>query len=62
MIKIPNYLIERRNEIYNDVWKKYKAKGLRLVDLAKIFRMPTAHLFYILKKEHEKKIARRTDR
>ena len=56
MIKLPNYLLEVRKEIYADAWKKYKVKGLRMVDLAKIFKVEPSHLFYILKdsKENEK--------
>ena len=54
MTRLPNYLVETRKEIYADAWKKYKAKGIRLVDLAKIFKVEPSHLFYVLKEKKEK--------
>ena len=46
-------LIPLRNKIICDVWKKYKGQGLKMVELAEIFRMETPHVFYILKDKKE---------
>jgi hypothetical protein len=59
MITLPKHLIPIRKEIYKDAWKKYKARGVRLTELAKIFRVDPAHLFYILKEENEKSKGRK---
>ena len=49
-----NILKPIRNKIICDAWKKYKSQGLKMVELAEIFKLDTPHIFYILKKDKEK--------
>ncbi len=43
-----------RNKIICDAWKRYKAQGLRMTELAEIFKLDTPHIFYILKENKKK--------